>query len=370
MKILIASLKYPGKIGVSTYIEQLVQGLKYQGHQVDLFCHTPSIKNAGKSSPSQAQMITAYQNAASTLPFANYDIIHVQGIIPSVAISRIKPLHIPLVASLHGALAFNQVLNGALAINTPAWGQSLDTESKAVTSSDICIVGSNWLKDVFLKDYKVDINQQFRIVPYGIDIEEFVRQMHLPPPIPKPLKKFIIVCTARLVPLKGHQYLLNALSELNKIRKDWVCWLIGGGPLLNQLRQQVNRLGLSGEVKFLGNQENVASLLKMADMFVFPSLQDNMPYAVMEAQIAGIPVAVTDSGGIPEMVKNGETGIIFPKRDSHSLFLNIKNLMENKQLRETLAKNAYNWATHQWSLTRMIENTIAVYRQAIQMKNK
>ncbi|MCQ6282352.1 glycosyltransferase family 4 protein [Bacillus sp. EB600] len=370
MKILITSLKYPGKIGVTTYIEQLVQGLKHHGHHVDLFCHTPSIKNAGKSSPSQAQMITAYQNEASKLPFANYDIIHAQGIIPSVAISRIKPRHTPLVASLHGALAFNQVLNGALALNTPAWRQSFEAESKAITSSDICIVGSQWLKNVFFKDYKVDINQPFGIVPYGIDIEEFIRKMHLPSHISRPLNKFIIVCTARLVPLKGHQYLLNALAELKKVRKDWACWLIGGGPLLNQLRQQVNRLGLSGDVKFLGNQENVASLLKMADMFVFPSLQDNMPYAVMEAQIAGIPVVVSDAGGIPEMVKNGETGLIFPKRNSHSLFLTIRNLMENQQFREFLAKNAYNWAIDHWSITKMIENTIAEYHRALQLKNK
>jgi glycosyltransferase involved in cell wall biosynthesis len=368
MKILITSLKYPGKIGVSTYIEQLVQGLKNHGHLVDLFCHAPSIKNVGTTPPSQTQMIVHYQTAASRIPFDQYDIIHSQGIIPSVAISQIKPKQVPLVTSLHGALAFNMLLNRALTINTPSWRQSLDVESKAISSSDICIVGSQWLKNVYLKDYKVHKDQLFEIVPYGIDIEEFVGKMHLSAPLARPQDKFVIVCTARLVPLKGHQYLLNALAQLKQMRKDWVCWLIGGGPLLNPLRQQANGLGLAGEVKFLGNQENVASILKMADLFVFPSLQDNMPYAVMEAQIAGLPVVVSDAGGIPEMVKNGETGLIFPKRNSHSLFQNIKYLMENKQLQESLANNAFSWAVDQWSITKMIQNTIAVYHQALQMK--
>lgn len=363
MKILITSLKYPGKIGVSTYIEQLVQGLKNHGHLVDLFCHSPS------SSPSQTQMIAHYKSAASRLPFAKYDIIHSQGIIPSVAISQIKPKNVPLVTSLHGALAFNMLLNGAITINTPSWRQSLDVESKAISSSDICMVGSQWLKNVFFKDYKVHKDQPFEIVPYGIDIEEFVRKMHLTSPIARPKDKFAIVCTARLVPLKGHLYLLNALAKLKHERKDWVCWLIGGGPLLNPLRQQANRLGLTGDVKFLGNQENVASILKQADLFVFPSLQDNLPYAVMEAQIAGLPVVASDAGGIPEMVKNGETGLIFPKKNSNSLYLNIKNLLENEQLRDSLAKNAYSFAIDNWPIFKMIQNTIAVYHHALQMKN-
>jgi glycosyltransferase involved in cell wall biosynthesis len=367
MKILITSIIYPEKIGVSTYIEQLVQGLKSQGHVVDLFCHNPFLKNQGKNTLPQTQ-VAHYRTAAARLPFDNYDVIHSQGIIPTVAISQIRPKNVPLVSSLHGALAFNMLINGALTKNTPAWRQFMELESRAISSSDICIVGSLWLKNVFLSQYKIPGNQPFAIVPYGINTEEFIKKMELPPSISEQKNKFILACTARLVPLKGHQFLLNSLSKLKHQRQDWVCWIIGDGPIRNQLKQQASRLRLGGHVKFLGNQGNVASLLKEVDLFVFPSLQDNMPYAVMEAQLAGVPVVVTDAGGIPEMVKNGETGLVAPKKDSHTLYLNIKNLMENKQLRDSLSNNGKNWAINNWSIEKMIHNTVTVYHQALQMK--
>jgi glycosyltransferase involved in cell wall biosynthesis len=192
--------------------------------------------------------------------------------------------------------------------------------------------------------------------------------MEFPPSTTAPNNKFILACTARLVPLKGHHFLLVSLAKLKRQRQDWVCWLIGEGPLRNQLQQQANRLGLGEHVKFLGNQKNVAALLKEADLFVFPSLQDNMPYAVMEAQLAGIPVVATDAGGIPEMIKNDETGLISPMKDSDSLYQNINRLMENTELRAFLANNAKNWAIDNWPIEKMIKNTIAVYQLAMTMK--
>lgn len=372
MKILITSIVYPGMIGVSTYIEQLIQGLKNHGHHVDLFAHNPFVINLNKRNRNLKSQhhVANYQAAASRLPFDRYDIIHSQGIIPTVAISRIKPKNIPLVTSLHGALAFNMLINGAITKHTPSWYQSIDIESMAVSSSDICIVGSHWLKNVVLNDYKVHESQQFAIIPYGINLEEFAKKMELPSPANVPQNKFILACTARLVPLKGHQFLLASLAKLKRQRQDWVCWIIGEGPLRNQLRQQADRHGLGKHVIFLGNQKNVASLLKEADLFVFPSLQDNMPYAVMEAQLAGVPVVATDAGGIPEMIKNGQTGLISPKLDSDSLYQNINTLMENTELREILAKNGKQWAINNWALEKMIKNTISVYQQALDMKKE
>ncbi|PWW31908.1 glycosyltransferase involved in cell wall biosynthesis [Cytobacillus oceanisediminis] len=370
MKILITSITYPGMIGVSTYIKQLIKGLKDKGHHVDLFSHNPFLQKRGmkNKNTNTITQIANYQAAAARLPLGNYDLIHSQGIIPTLAISRIKPKHIPLVISLHGALAFNQLFNGVNKRNTPLWKQSLRVESSAVSASDICIVGSQWLKNILLNEYKVPQSQQFAIVPYGMNIEEFSQKMQMPASIPKPANKYVLSCTARLVPLKGHRYLLNSLVKLKLHRKDWVCWMIGEGPLRKQLEQQAARLGLRGFVKFLGNQTNVASLLKSTDLFVFPSVYENFPYAVMEAQSAGIPLVVTNVGGIPEMVTHGQTGLVSPLKNSDSLFQNIKILLENAQLRESLAINAKNWAMVNLSIDTMINNTVAVYNKAIEMK--
>jgi glycosyltransferase involved in cell wall biosynthesis len=370
MKILITSIKYPGFVGVLTYIEQLVKGLKDNGHQVDLFAHNPILKNQvlNRKNSRRQQDIINYQSAAYRLPFDNYDIVHSQGIIPTIAVSRIKPPHIPLVMSLHGALTFNRFINGNLSKNSPYWQQSLDLESKAVSSSDICIVGSQWLKNVMINDYTLKENQQFAIVPYGIDVTDFSNKMNIITSITRPINKFVITCTARLVPLKGHKYLLESLAKLKRQRQDWVCWLIGDGPLLNELKQQAKRLGILEDVKFLGDQKNVPSLLNLTDLFVFPSLQDNLPYAVMEAQVAGVPVIVSDAGGIPEMVKNNETGIIVAKKDSNSLYHKINMLLDNVELRQSIANYGKSFATDYFAIEKMLQNTIAVYHQGLDMK--
>jgi glycosyltransferase involved in cell wall biosynthesis len=370
MKILITSIKYSGIVGVLTYIEQLIKGLKAHGHDVDLFVYNPYLKNQvlNRKISRSHQGIINYQAAANRLSLGNYDIVHSQGIIPTIAVSRIKPQNIPLVMSLHGALTFNMFFNGTLSKNSPFWHQNLDLESKAVSSSDICIVGSHWLKNVMINDYKLKENQQFAIVPYGIDVTDFSNKMNIITSITRPINKFVITCTARLVPLKGHKYLLESLAKLKLQRQDWVCWLIGDGPLRNELKQQAKRLGILEDVKFLGDQKNVPSLLKLTDLFVFPSLQDNLPYAVMEAQVAGVPVIVTDAGGIPEMVKNDETGIIVAKRDSNSLYQKINLLLDDIELRESIANHSKRFATENWSIERMLQNTMSVYDQVLEMK--
>ena len=83
------------------------------------------------------------------------------------------------------------------------------------------------------------------------------------------MKNLVAFITARLIPLKGQLFLIESLAKLKQQRQDWVCWLIGDGPFLNQLTQKVNKQGLGGHVKFLGNQENVPSILKETDLFFF-----------------------------------------------------------------------------------------------------
>jgi glycosyltransferase involved in cell wall biosynthesis len=146
----------------------------------------------------------------------------------------------------------------------------------------------------------------------------------------RPHNKTVIACAARLSEEKGHKYLLEALAKLKQERNDWVCWLMGDGKLREELEQQTKELNLEQQVLFMGKQQNVPALLKMVDICVLPSIQDNLPFAVMEAQLAGKPMIVTDAGGLPEMVQHQVNGLVAKAGDSESIYQNIKVMMDNK----------------------------------------
>lgn len=96
-------------------------------------------------------------------------------------------------------------------------------------------------------------------------------------------------------------------------------------------------------------------------MFVLPSLQDNLPFSIMEAQIAGKAAVVSDAGGIPEMVKHGKTGLVSPAGQSEPLFQNLRRMLESDRLRTRLGEQAKRWALEHWSIETMMKKTLKVY---------
>jgi colanic acid/amylovoran biosynthesis glycosyltransferase len=135
------------------------------------------------------------------------------------------------------------------------------------------------------------------------------------------------ICVATLNELKGHAVLLDALArgdgELGRLELD----LVGSGPLEAALREQAARLGLGGRVRFHGTRSEVevAELLDRADLFVLASVvaqnaqMDGIPVALMEALATGLPVVASRLSGIPELVRDGETGVLAEPGDAEDL---------------------------------------------------
>jgi glycosyltransferase involved in cell wall biosynthesis len=175
----------------------------------------------------------------------------------------------------------------------------------------------------------------------------------------------VIIYTGRLVEIKGIHHLLSALSELKKLKKGWVCWIVGDGDKKAELKAQSRALGLGKRVVFLGNRNDVPSLLSLANIFVLPSLIENQPLSVIEAQLAGKPVIVSDAGGLPEMVQHGSTGIISPAGDPNSLCENIHNLLINPEYRNSLGAKAQEWALNHWSQKKAVDKVLNVYEKVL-----
>ena len=175
---------------------------------------------------------------------------------------------------------------------------------------------------------------------HGIDFARFPAPPKRPVHTEKPIA---ILSVGRAVAKKGYDDLLDALALLPK-ELDWRFRHIGGGPLLGALRDKAGRLGFSRRIEWLGaqSQETVLTALRDADIFALASKtardgdRDGLPNVLMEAQSQALAVAATDTVGIPELIVDGETGLLAPPNDPEALSEALARLIRDPTLRRRL----------------------------------
>lgn len=132
---------------------------------------------------------------------------------------------------------------------------------------------------------------------------------------------------------------LYTLAEaLNHMSDPPLLWIAGDGPETNTIKKAFGGLMDSGKVKFLGRRDDIELLLNACDFFVLPSYHENLSYSILEAMAAERAVLTTSVGGNPEVVINGETGILIPAGDSVALAKNLSYLSENKEIRDEMGR--------------------------------
>jgi glycosyltransferase involved in cell wall biosynthesis/GT2 family glycosyltransferase len=145
--------------------------------------------------------------------------------------------------------------------------------------------------------------------------------------VPRPGAPMRVACVAALRPYKGHHVLVDAIARLARAGEAVELDLVGDGPLRGELERQCARLGVTSHVHFLGGltEPAVADVLERADAFAQASVvqpdgdMDGIPVALMEAMAAGVPVIASRVSGLPELVRDGETGLLTPPGDAAAL---------------------------------------------------
>ena len=143
---------------------------------------------------------------------------------------------------------------------------------------------------------------RFAIIPNGIDVERYRcdQASHEQAKVALGLAGHPVVChTGRLIPVKNHAFMLDAFARVHERSPEAVLVCAGRGELESQLKERAAELGLSDAVRFLGVVSNVPEVLRAADAFVFPSVKEGLPLAVVEAQAAGLPATI--STGVPDL---------------------------------------------------------------------
>lgn len=175
----------------------------------------------------------------------------------------------------------------------------------------------------------------------------------------------LLVCVARLEKQKNHAMLLKAFAHSFQPSGPGHLVLAGDGTCRQELELQVRELRLEHNVHFLGRRSDIPELLGASDVFVLPSQNEGNPLSLMEAMAAGLPVVATAVGGVPELLEDQKSGFLVAPGDWEAMGGAMLRLLENIEMRRTMAAFAVQQAVEIFGATHMAQEYMALYERSL-----
>ena len=362
MKILMLSWEYPPRVvgGISRVVYDLSHKLYQQGHKVtvityrdgnvpyyedddgvdvyrvDNFMISPNnfidwIMQLNFNMIAKAGEVIAEKG--------NFDVIHAHDWLTAYAGKTLKfAYNTPLVSTIHATEAGRNS-----GIRTEMQKYINDTEWMLTYESSEVIVNSNYMKNELQRLFGLPY-EKINVVPNGVNLTlfsgierdyDFRRRFAMD-------NEKIILFMGRLVYEKGIQTLIAAMPKILANYHDSKLIIAGKGGMINELRAQVNSLGLENKVYFTGylGSKDVQKMYKCADVAVFPSTYEPFGIVALEGMLSGTPVVTSDIGGLNEIVEHGVNGMKSYAGNPNSLADSILALLFNPELCKTVSKNA------------------------------
>jgi glycosyltransferase involved in cell wall biosynthesis len=210
----------------------------------------------------------------------------------------------------------------------------------------------------YLEDVEGFDDESFEIVHYGID----------PDGAPKPYGDAVprLLCVGRLIPIKGHIVLLRAFAEAKQQLPALELEIAGRGPLEPALRALAHELGIAGSVRFLGHVTPIQAAIERAAVVVVPSMGEGFGMVALESMERSRPVIAASIGGLGELVRDGETGLLVPPGDAAPLRDAIVHLAGNLELAATMGEAGRRRALSRFLQTFCTERTELLYEGALE----
>ena len=175
---------------------------------------------------------------------------------------------------------------------------------------------------------------------------------------------------AALVPHKGQRYLIEAVPLVMKEIPDARFVIFGEGELREHLEHLVHEHHLAKHVLLPGFRTDILGCLKGLDVFAMPSVTEGLGTSLLDAMACAKPIVATRTGGIPEVVEDGVTGVLVPPRDSGSLARTIVRLLTDRERRERLAKAGFDRVRERFTVERMVAQTVALYARLADARSR
>jgi glycosyltransferase involved in cell wall biosynthesis len=231
--------------------------------------------------------------------------------------------------------------------------------------ADYYIAISHKIKQVMVAD-GIAANRIF-VVHSGVDLQRFetVTGNHLISEFNLRPDEKVVINVAHLAGHKGQQFLVRAIPRVVKKIPGVRFFIIGKGQLLAELKALAASLGIAGELVFTGFRRDVGAFYKIADLFVMSSVQEGLGTAVLDALAVGKTVVATNSGGIPEIISDGETGRLVEPSNPEALARGIIDVLQQPEQARRMAARGRELVEKKFSIESMVEQNLVVYRKLL-----
>jgi glycosyltransferase involved in cell wall biosynthesis len=306
----------------------------------------------------------ALAKARAVLAGGDFDLVHVHWVIPNGPIgARLARSHrLPLVVSLHGSdVSVSERIRpiGRLARSTFA-------RATAVTAPS---------SDLLERAAGLGAHEPLERIPYGADVNAFDASVneaaHVRDVLDIPRDAVVVTAVGRFVRWKGFDHLIDAVATAAPSQPNIVLVLVGDGDIRDELVAQTGRLGLDGRVRFAGmvGRDALPSYLAASSIVVVPSVHydgyvDGLPNVALEAMAAGKPLIATRVGGLPDLVRPDETGLLVEEQDAGALAEAILALARDPERRMRLGVAAQAEMRERRSWASVAERFVNVYERA------
>jgi glycosyltransferase involved in cell wall biosynthesis len=336
----------------------LLNGLRRNGHRIHLICHPDTLLETRARELPIAVHPAAIRSEVGLISFFRFLAI-IRSVRPDVLAFNTPR------AILLGTLASQIVSTGVRVVfrrvNFPLHNNPF-TRFKYTWGID-CIVAISESIRLQLQACGIPVSK-IRTIYEGIDLSLYPRRA---PEGTLPTSGPVVVGTvAHLSPEKGLKYLVEAASLIPNIEKRIRFVIVGNGKCLPELREQVERQKLGNVFHFAGFHSNTSQIMKSFDIFALPSLSEGLSSAILEAMANSLPVIATHVGGIPELVRNGENGLLVAPGDPVALAHAIQRLVDNREESRRMGERGRDRMEEQFTLERKISETEQLCRHLLQ----
>ncbi len=263
---------------------------------------------------------------------------------------------IPAVTTVHSMIAMDYTRTPTRVAAT-----MLDNATLRLARRIIAVSGAI-ARDVIRRGARPEV---VRVVYNGIPPAEPASRTALRAELGLDDETVVLFAAARLHPVKGFRYLLDAAAQLEGRLPPWQLLIAGDGPMRDELQRRVRELNLGHRVRLMGHVPNARRLLPAFDVYVSSSLMEGLPLSITEAMAAQVPVVATEVGGVPELLEDGRSGLLVPPADHGALAAAIERMVTEEGLAEALARKAYERYLADFTTERFAERTMAVYSELL-----
>ncbi len=372
----------PAVGGMKGQMLQVARGLRAAGWTVEVACPSPSdVAEAAVAEGFSVHPIdlvgplhpvkdpACVLALARTISGGGFDAVHAHGfkagLVARLAARRAG--RVPALVTVHNHVLYRDIsaFTTWRYITVERWLARAGRTARLITVSDA-------LRDELIREYGI-APALITTVHNGLDLAPFLdrgdragaRDRYGLPP-----DALVFGIAARFAPQKAMDVLVATAPIVLAAHPESRYLLAGDGPLLAQVRDSATVTGFGDRILFPGFERDVPELLAALDVYVSSALSEGLPLATIEAMAAGLPVVSTRAGGTPEVVVDGETGLLAEPGDARGLAESMLRLADDPALRRRMGDAGRQRALAEFTEERMLERTLAVFEEVLCSSSK